>query len=261
MVLSTYEKGEKMNIVFALVSIIFLYPILFVLPFRIKAKQKLFLLIISVLISIVGILSVKLFPFWQTLLIMVALAGLASILVSKRMPENAVIKSDEREEIFRETRLFNNEHYINDQSNIAEINDPFTVQVEPGEDMEDLVSILDIESLVAGNRNETIEQIDSSVEETYESLYEELHSDLFAAATLESIEEEMDIEKLDNLGENIHTIDIIQPESTLYLSEIEKLLLEEEINSLTEKEGKVTPIVEIKDVLSQRKEIKLEKLY
>jgi hypothetical protein len=261
MVLLTYEKGEKMNIVFALVSIIIVYPILFVLPIRISGKQKLFLIIISLFISIIGILSVHLIPFWQTLLLMVALGGLASILVSKRMPENKVKMSDERDEFLQEKGLFNIEHLNNEQSDLDEINERINLKVEPEKDDVDLVSILDMEPLVAGNMNESIEQMDNSSEETYESLYEELHSDLFAAATLESVDEELDIEHLDGIEENMNIIDTVQPETTKYLSEIEKLLLEEEINSLIEKEEKITPLVESKDVPTHSREIKLEKLY
>jgi type I site-specific restriction-modification system R (restriction) subunit len=252
---------EKMNIVFAIVSVIILYPILSVLPFGIKAKQKLFLLIISLLISIVGILSVNLLPFWQTLLLMVAFSGLASILVSKRMPENSVKILGERNDFFQEKRLFNNEHSTNEQSNLDEINELANVKVESVEDMEDLVSTFDIEPFVTENLYETIEQIENSVEGTYESLYEELHTDLFVASTLESLEEEKDIEKLDNIEENININDIEQLESTQYLSEIEKLLLEAEFNSLIAKEEKVIPIVGIKNVPAQKKEIKLEELY
>jgi hypothetical protein len=255
------KRVEKMNIVFALVSVIILYPILFVLPFRIKAKQKLFLLIISLLISIVGILSVNLIPFWQTLVLMGALAGLASIFVSKRMPENTVKIPDERNEFFQKKRLFNKEHSTNEQSNLYELNELANIKVEPVEDMEDLASTFDIEPFDTVNLDENIEQIENSVEEIYDSLYEELHSDLFAAATLEKIEEDDDIEKLENIEENIKIIDIDQPESKQYLSEIEKLLLEEEFNSLIEKEEKVNPIVRIKDVPVQKKEIKLEELY
>lgn len=256
------EEGEKMKIVFALVSIIIVYPILFVLPVRINVKQKLLLLIISLLISLLGTFSVNIIPFWQTLLLMVALAGLASILVSKRMPENNVKISDEREELLQEPRLFINEHLNNEQPDLNQINEKISLKVEDKKATVDLVAITDIEPLVIGNMTETIAQTDNLVEETYESLYDELHSDLFVAATIELENEEIEMEMLDNKEENINSLDINQLESLQYLSEIEKLLLEEEINSLIEKkEEKVTPLVGEKEILTQNREVKLEKLY
>jgi hypothetical protein len=257
------EKGGKMNIVFALASMIIIYPIIFILPLRIKAKQKLFLLIIALLISLIGILSKNLIPFWQTLLIMVALSGMISILVTKRMPEVDETPSIEHGEISQDTRLFTNDYSDKDQLNIEEIKERIDqiIETEDETKKQELVPSQGIKPIVLENISESDEQTEIIVEEPLEPLYEELYSDLFAAAAIESFEEELEYEEFTEKKEVIDLKEIEQPESTQYLSEIEKLLLDDEFESLIEKEEKVNPVVVNQNESTQIKEIKLEKLY
>jgi hypothetical protein len=253
------EKGEKMNIIFALASMLIIYPLIFILPLRISSKHKLILMIVALLISMVGILSENLIPIWQRLLLMVALASLVSIFVTKRMPELEVIDSIKHDEILQNTKLYTTETLNNEVLNIQKLNQ----HIEPVEEiiMEESISRHDIKPIVSDNTARTEEQTEISVEEPLEPLLEELNYDLFVAATLESLEEEIDYEEFEKKEEAIELKVKDQLESSQYLSEIEKLLQEEEFESLLEKEEKVNPIVRVQNEPSQIKEIKLEKLY
>jgi membrane protein implicated in regulation of membrane protease activity len=262
-----------MNIIFALVSVIIVLPIILLIPLRINVKQKLFLFIIALLISLVGITSQNLFPVWQSLLIMVALASLATILVSKRMPVSEVSKTEH----LNVTNLITNNHTTVKNSIIEETKD-FVVnenKQDIDDNLEDLTSFIEIEAVVSSD----IEVVDISENEcetsddaTLEAIFEKLQSEQLVAVTRESNDEELNlfegIEELDD--DSSISLDFFQPESSNYLSEIEKLLLEQEdIDTLIKVEKDIIQIVEeIKEPIqveerepNQFKEIKLEKLY
>jgi hypothetical protein len=251
-----------MNIVFALVSMIVVYPILLVLPIRFNAKQKLIIVFISLFISMAGIISVNLFQLWQALIIMGVLAGVASILLSKRMPENEGQILMNHEDPIEDKDFINNGDLVNDDSNVDVIKERFRVQKELVEDneMDEVDWMVQSESEFLENVTESIEQVETRVEESIESLYEELHSELFVAASLDSLEE-INIEDKEPLVEDIKSIDTDNLSSLDYLSEIEKLLQEEEIDSLLEEANKGKPVVKVENDSSHIKEIKLEKLY
>ncbi|MHC0037469.1 hypothetical protein [Pseudoneobacillus sp. C159] len=91
-----------MNILFALLAFIIMYPILYFLPVKMTPLQKFSLLIVSLVISLIGIMVYTVIPFWQVGLLMAAFAGLASMILGKRMTDqnervdfSKVIDSDE----------------------------------------------------------------------------------------------------------------------------------------------------------------------
>lgn len=258
------EKGEKMNIVFALASMIIIYPIIFVLPLRIKSKQKLFLLMIALLISMIGILSKNLIPFWQTLLIMVALSGLISILVTKRIPEIKVTQSIEHDKILQDSNLFTSDQSNKSQFSLKEINERLNQIIEPMDEIkeeEEIVLSQEIKPIVVEDVSQSNEQTETIVDEPLEPFYEEFYSDMFAAATVESVEDEIEYKDRKKVEEATELKEIDKIESSQYLSEIEKLLQDEEFESLIVKDEKVNQVVVNQIEPAQIKEIKLEKLY
>lgn len=263
-----------MNFFFALASIIILYPILLVLPLRLKAKQKFILIIISLLISLTGILSKELFSFWQTLLIMVALAGLASVLISKRMPEAIVQVTIEKashakianssitNDLVKNQSIIEEEHFTRVKTQVVEVaSDEDTMEDALSEELDFLA---EVKPYVSNNFIEIMVEDNNDIKDPaiLESIYEELQSDLYVATTIESDDEDLlkfeNLEKLDVSGKAIETN---IPVSSHYLSEIEKLLQEEENDSFIEDKEKQTPVVETKNEPSEIKELKLEKLY
>jgi hypothetical protein len=265
-----------MNFFFALASIIILYPILLVLPFKLNAKQKFILIIISLLISLTGILSKELFPLWQTLLIMVALAGLASLLISKRMPENIVQETIDKANhakivnTFISNDLVHNESIIEDKELYTRVETKVDRVVSDEDTMEDsileeLALLAEVEPYVSDNFIEIMDEDNIiNVPANLEPIFEEIHSNLYAAATIESDDEDllkfMELEELDVSGE---AIEINTPVSSHYLSEIEKLLQEEENenDSFIDEKEKQSQVEENKSEPVKMKEIKFEKLY
>jgi hypothetical protein len=261
-----------MNFFFALASIIILYPILLVLPFKLKAKQKFILIIISLLISITGILSRELVPFWETLLIMVALAGLASLLISNRMPENIVQVTIDKANhakivnTFISNDLVHNQSIIEDEEHSTRVKTKVVGVVSDKDTMLEEVALLaDVEPYVSDNFIEIMDE-DNNINNpaNLKPIYEEFHSNLYVAATIESGDEDLlkfeDLEELDVSGE---AIEINTPVYSHYLSEIEKLLQEEENenDSFIDEKEKQTQVDETKNNPVKMKEIKLEKLY
>jgi hypothetical protein len=279
--LLTAEKGEKVNIIFALASIILVYPIFSALPLRLTAKQRLLIVGISLIISITGIVALDLFATWQALLLMVALAFLVTILISKRIPEEEIrtVETD-----IQEFRLGNPKDVIaeghvivktifNKENEIAE-----NVNFEEEDGLEELASILPFDTQLT---NSNINDDEINYKEIEDYLNNELQSHLNVAASVGS-----DIEDV-IAHENVFEIEIVNqsenPENFIelegfndfkelnedkvatemgmssYLSEIEKLLLEEEIESLPDKEDK--PMQKVEEKEQATNEFKLDKLY
>jgi hypothetical protein len=270
------KRVKRMNFFFALASICILYPILIVLPFNLKAKKKFILIFISFLISLTGILSIELFPLWQTLLIMVVLAGLASILIGKRMPEdiahvtidkanyaNIVNTSIFKDLVQNQSTLEKEEHFIRVETKVVGVVSAEEEDTIEDAILEELALLAEVQPYVSDNFIEIIGE-DNNINNptSIEPVYEELQSNLYVAATIESDNEDLlkfgDIEELDDSPEVMETS---TPVSSHYLSEIEKLLQEEENDSIIEQKGKQFPVVETKNEPVKRNEIKLEKLY
>jgi hypothetical protein len=279
--LSTAEKGEKMNIIFALASIILVYPILAVLPLRITAKQRFLIIGISLIISITGILALDLFAAWQALLLMVALAFLVTILISKRIPEEEVKTVATH---IQESRLGSPKDVVEEDSGIVktisnnenEIAEDVNFEEEEG--LEELASMIQIDTQVT---NCKIDEDGIKDEDIEDYLNNELQSHLYVAASVESDIEDViayeNIIELDSVKQSEEFEDLKELEgfndckelnedkaatemdTSSYLSEIEKLLLEEEIESLQDKEDKSMLKAEEKE--RSTKEFKLDKLY
>jgi hypothetical protein len=273
-----------MNIIFALASIIIVYPILSALPLRITAKQRFLIIGISLIISITGIVSLDLLATWQALLLMVALAFLVTILISKRIPEEEVktVETHIQESRLSSPKDVNEEDSLivktisnkeNGQNEIAE-----DVNFEEEEGLEELASILQFDTQVS---NSKINEDEIKDEEIEDYLNNELQSHLYVAASVESDLEDViaykNVIELDSVNQSDEFEDLIELEgfndgkelnedkaatemdTSSYLSEIEKLLLEEEIDSLLDKEDK--PMLKAEEKEKTTKEFKLDKLY
>jgi hypothetical protein len=279
--LSTDEKGDKMSIIFAMASIILVYPILSALPLRLTAKQRFLIVGISLIISITGILALDLLATWQALLLMVALAFLVTILISKRIPEEEV-KTVETH--IQESRLGSSKDMIEEDSVIVktisnkenELADDVNFEEEEG--LEELVSMLQFDTQVTSSK---IDEDEIKNEEIEDYLNNELQSHLYVAASVGSdIEDVIDHENVIelnsvNLSEEFEDLKELEGfndrkelnedkasavmDTSSYLSEIEKLLLEEENDSLLDIEDK--PMQKVEEKEQSTKEFKLDKLY
>jgi hypothetical protein len=276
--LSTVEKGEKMNLIFALASIILVYPILTVLPLNLTAKQRLIIVSVSFVISLTGVLATNTLAIWQVLLLIVALAFLVSILISKRMPVEEKISVLPQ---VHKTESINLKETVVEDRTV----EPTTINLETEiventndeeEALKEIASILEFNS---PNLKSTKDEL--ILEDIDDILSDELQSHLYVAASIESdldiddenpaheltndiqfneledlieLEEVTDRKETKAVGEQIQEAD-----TSSYLSEIEKLLLEEETDSLLVKEEKPLSIAEEKKEAT--KEFKLERLY
>jgi hypothetical protein len=265
-----------MNTLFAIIAFILIYPIIWIMPFRIKAKQKFLLLIIALFISLTGIASKNILPFWQTIVIMVAFAGLASILISKRMTniEDSLPFSQEKENTYFESISTINSTIDQDEKVVGEEKVFFLNEKdEIVEDLENTSLAIEVESdhLIVGNIQEKITHNEIEDDDFIDAIYDELQAKLYVASTLENNEkfegiegliefEEFSLEEPELTNGNISQIDTVTVESSQYLSEIEKLLQEEENESLIVIEEKVKTVSEKEQPIDFKK-IKLEKLY
>jgi hypothetical protein len=265
-----------MNTLFAIIAFILIYLIIWIIPFRIKAKQKFLLLIIALFISLTGIASKNILPFWQTIVIMVALAGLASILISKRMEniEDSVPSSQKKENTYFESISTINSTIDQDEKVIEEEKVFFLNEKdEIIEDLKDTSLAIEVESdhLIVGNIQEKITLNEIEDDDVIDTIYDELQAELYVASTLEYNEklegiegliefEEFSLEEAELTNGNISQNNTITLDSFQYLSEIEKLLKEEENESLIVIEEKVKAVSEKEQPIDIKK-IKLEKLY
>lgn len=89
------------SLIFALVSLIFLVPILFTLHLGLKAKGKFIVIVVSFFVSIIGILAKNTFSLWQSGLMVVLLSFLAAYILDKRMGSSiyAHTRSDKKVEM------------------------------------------------------------------------------------------------------------------------------------------------------------------
>jgi hypothetical protein len=267
-------KGEGMDILLTLVATIIIYPIIFILPFGMKAKQKLLLLTISLLISTMGILSLNIIPFWQSLIMMVALAGLATIILRNRLKEqkehNHVIKVERKVVDYASNKSIQPVTIIENIVGKTE---------ESKENVQDIVdsNVIVIPLITQAQELEEITFEPDLLEDEMqlETLFEEIHANKYVAASIELDDDMEEIEflkefepfeeldKFDETDDQIEIEDNTPIEPTHYLSEIERLLQEDEMDSLIELEERniEDKKVEGDSVTPQLKEFKLEKLY
>jgi hypothetical protein len=261
-----------MSLLFALASILIVYPILFVLPVGLKAKQKFLLLIISLVISLVGILSKEVFSSWQTILIMLALAGLSTILVSKRMTEHSDMAS-------YYPRVKHSIHDLDDEEFVSNMGISIQDKIEDNEEISGHSLIDNTEKIeregvfeqeilpfLSDRLINQIETNDIQSEEEIETFLEEIHTERLVAAAVEEDKDELKMDEIENIEDFLleELTEISLPEEVVkvdssnssnhYLSEIEKLLEAEEAEDfrVTEESKTNPPLL---------KEIKLEELY
>lgn len=244
-----------MTFLMAIVSIVIVYPIIYFLPFGLKAKQKSLLLIISLLISLVGILSKNVFSSWQIVLLMFALISLSTILISKRMvidndPQKMTqdmisarvqesvspyLHIDEEEELVDETLFFQK----NNADEKQDIN--FNEHELEYEDIFPPVAAALSEDEINAQDELTL------IEQSY-FLMDELESESYRT---DSTEFEVDLDEINIDYKKELDKDDSETNESYYLAEIEKLM-EEEWQSEPIKPDETQP---------KLKEIKLEKLY
>lgn len=253
-----------MNILFAIVFTLIIYPIIYFLPIRFSAKQKFLLLLISLLISLVGILSKNVIPFWQTILLMIAFVGLATIFISKRMAE---ITQNEPT-FYDEIGIYNTNTSDFSKSFLAEKKETYIEDIIEEIEARELKENNEIEDIVSEEINEKVYSFEEIFEplsaEKISELYweeeiieeqsigpksEELYVDLYVSAAKEIDKE---LEELEVFEAQKKSVETKQNNTSEYLSEIERLLNEEE-TSVTINEHSTKP--------STLKEFKLEKLF
>ena len=71
-------------LIFALVSLIILFPIIYFLPLKISSRGKIVVIAVSFCISLIGLFTKFLFQVWQSVLLLVALILLVTIIFKKR---------------------------------------------------------------------------------------------------------------------------------------------------------------------------------
>jgi hypothetical protein len=260
-----------MNFLFALVSVFIIFPILLLLPVGINAKQKFFLLMISLVISLAGILSKYVMPFWQTALLMLALSSLVSILLNKRMSETIQSK-DAVYENFNKMEGDNPSNVFKDVFPIKE------KVIEPNAVLEKLltednfVSEMDIASYTSENENTSLvseNAVDSFViENGNETFVSEIESNSV------DLENELDSFNSENLLEDVVLYKDVEPleliESASEIEELSKLYFEEtDIQSLVaatiEEENEVDEIpielIELKEIDKPEKQTSQTTMY
>jgi hypothetical protein len=264
-----------MNFLFALVSVFIIFPILLLLPVGINAKQKFFLLMISLVISLAGILSKYVMPFWQTALLMLALSSLVSILLNKRMSESiqsedvvyenlSEIEGDNPSNVFKDVILTKQEKVIATNADIEKL--------LTEDNVDNFASEMDIPSYALENENTSLvseDEVDSSViengNETYVSEIEINSVDL---------EFEIDLFNSENLLEDVVLDKEVEPleliESASEIEELSKLYFEEtDIQSLVaatiEEENEVDEIpielIELKEIDKPEKQTSQTTMY
>jgi hypothetical protein len=264
-----------MNFLFALVSVFIIFPILLLLPVGINAKQKFFLLMISLVISLAGILSKYVMPFWQTALLMLALSSLVSILLNKRMSESiqsedvvyenlSEIEGDNPSNVFKDVILTKQEKVIATNADIEKL--------LTEDNVDNFASEMDIPSYALENENTSLvseDEVDSSViengNETYVSEIEINSVDL---------EFEIDLFNSENLLEDVVLDKEVEPleliESASEIEELSKLYFEEtDIQSLVaatiEEENEVDEIpidlIQLKEIDKPEKQTSQTTMY
>jgi hypothetical protein len=227
-----------MNFLFALVSVFIIFPILLLLPVGINAKQKFSLLMISLVISLAGILSKYVMPFWQTALLMLALSSLVSILLNKRMSEtlqseDAVYENFNKMERDNPSNVLKDVFLIKQEKVIASNADIEKLLTE--DNVDNFVSEMDIASYASENENTSLvseNEVDSFViENGNETFVSEIESNSV------DLENEFDSFNSENLLEDVVLDKDVEPleliESASEIEELSKLYFEEsDIQSL-----------------------------
>ena len=82
---SLVRSGEMESLLFALISIVILFPILYFLPIGITNRGKMTIVVVTFFIVALGLLASPLFPLWQTILVEVLIVAIATYLLDKKL--------------------------------------------------------------------------------------------------------------------------------------------------------------------------------
>jgi hypothetical protein len=262
-----------MNILFALLAVLIIYPILHFIPVKMTAKQKFTLLIVALVISLIGIFVNTVIPLWQSALLMAAFAGLASMFMGKRMIEpiergEFIINDDLEEVVERDSiHLFPHESDLDERdfrismetnpSPVVQKEENLTENLADDTDLFELASLLEKQNSkgdeIQLEKVSDNESSPSSVEHLvtgFDRFEDELEEITISTNVLEEIgyvESDAsdntiaELEDWSNLTVEKVTIDIEEQlkdddnDTSDYLSEIEKLLFDEEADALDKK--------------------------
>ncbi|WP_230496183.1 hypothetical protein [Pseudoneobacillus rhizosphaerae] len=202
---------------------------------------------ISLVISLAGILSKYVMPFWQTALLMIALSSSISILLNKRMSEtiqseDVVYENFNEMEGYNPSNVFKDVFLIKQEKVIASNAERLLTE----DNVDNFVSEMDIASYASKNENTSLiseNEVDSFViENGNETFVSEIESNSV------DLEYEFDPFNSENLLEDVALVKEVEPlellESTSEIEELSKLYFEEsDIQSLV-----ATTIEEEKEV-------------
>jgi hypothetical protein len=261
-----------MNILFAFLAVLIIYPILHFIPVKMTAKQKFTILMVALVISLIGIFVNTVIPFWQSALLMAAFAGLASMFMGERMTEpierGEFILNDDLEDVVERDsiQLFPHESDldVSDFRISMETNSSPVVQKEENltENFADDTDLFELTSLLE-KQNSQSEEIQfetlsdnesrpSSVESLvtdfvhFEDELEEITINTNMIEEIGYVESDASANTIAELEEwSNHTVEIANfdiderlkddDHTSDYLSEIEKLLYDEEADTLDKK--------------------------
>jgi hypothetical protein len=246
---------------------ILIYFILLALPLNINGKQKLVLIIVSFLITLLVTFTKNVIPPWQTALIIIALAGLSSIILGKRMKEKfdqniaaltTSILSEDTSDLTMEAVEY--ETITTSQQMNALVKSKLEgifpdSQMESGLDKLEYMQNEISEDLVA-----SLPELDDFTEDITVEYTDISNVKLYEIEEMISMNEENLMFEAENTNSSEEISIALQADTkNNYLSDIEKLLLEEDNNSLVEQDKPATGNSQDNNI--QLKEIKLEKLY
>jgi hypothetical protein len=226
---------------------------------------------ISLVISLAGILSKYVMPFWQTALLMIALSSLISILINKRMSET-IQSRDAVYENFNKMEGDNPSNVFKDVFPIKEKVIESNAVLEKLLTEDNFVSEMDIASYTSENENTSLvseNEVDSFViENGNETFVSEIESNSV------DLENEFDSFNSENLLEDVVLYKDVEPleliESASEIEELSKLYFEEtDIQSLVaatiEEENEVDEIpielIELKEIDKPEKQTSQTTMY
>lgn len=96
-----WKVGDFLEvIVYAFITILLLIPILYFVPLGFNFKGKLIIAGLSFLLAVIGLYSNKLYPLWQTVIMLLLLAAIITYFIEKklRVMTSANVKTEEVEE-------------------------------------------------------------------------------------------------------------------------------------------------------------------
>jgi hypothetical protein len=213
--------------ILALLSLIFVVPILYILPLGLSNQGKFTIIGLAFCISAIGLLSRELFSFWQSILIMLLFLISASYLLLKNWSTVLFVMTEEVEESVIEKRQEPREikPIKTTQSDVKQEGDIITYVPEVNRE-----GILTNEEDII--QEETVESIDMNLEVMEQLEIVELDEEFSLSIEEEVIDKEIDKE----------------PAETNYLAEIEKMLEENNPSTANEANEEIAEEDQIEEI-------------